>query len=84
MLATDSYTDTSGCTEPAHYSRVDLYQSFITSFIPATGADAGVGGDAGTETKSGGGCDAGAGAGSSSVIAMLALVGALAFARRRR
>jgi V8-like Glu-specific endopeptidase len=35
LVASNSYSDTTGCTDPAHYRRVDLYLSFIDPYLPA-------------------------------------------------
>jgi secreted trypsin-like serine protease len=35
VIGVDSYTDTTGCTEPAHYRRSDLYLSFIDPYLPS-------------------------------------------------
>ena len=51
VIGVDSYTDTTGCTEPAHYRRTDLYTSFIEQYAPPP--DAGTGADAGTGTDAG-------------------------------
>ncbi len=36
LIGVDSYTDTTGCTEPSHYRRVDLYTAFFDAYLPAT------------------------------------------------
>lgn len=42
VIGVDSYTDTAGCTEPAHYRRVDQYLPFLDTYLPAPAADLGV------------------------------------------
>ncbi len=60
VIGTDSYTDTTGCTQPAHYRRTDVYADFINTYAPPPAVDAGTGGgSAGT-----GGGSAGTGGGS--------------------
>jgi secreted trypsin-like serine protease len=81
VIGVDSYTDVAGCTGPAHYTRPDLYDAFISTYVPhgnPAGGDAGVGGDAGTGGGGGGGgCQTGGAAG---LLIGLALIGL----RRRR
>ena len=56
VIGVDSYTETTGCTEPANYRRTDVYTSFIEQYTssPDAGppADAGPG-DAGPESDGG-------------------------------
>jgi len=59
VIGVDSYSDTTGCIEPAHYQRTDVYQSFIDVYAPPDGAG-GSGGGGG----SGGSTTAGVGGGS--------------------
>jgi len=35
IIGVDSYTETTGCTEPAHYRRVDRYLPFLDTYLPA-------------------------------------------------
>jgi secreted trypsin-like serine protease len=56
IVGVDSYADLSGCLEPAHYRRTDVYASFLGAWVDAPG---GAGGAAG----SGGGTTAGTGGG---------------------
>ena len=42
IIGVDSYTDTSGCKEPAHYRRTDLYLPFLDSYLPNSVHDLGV------------------------------------------
>jgi hypothetical protein len=45
IVGIDSYADTTGCTQPAHFRRTDLYAGFIDQYAgtaPAGGGDAGV------------------------------------------
>ncbi len=48
IVGVDSYTDTSGCTEPAHYRRPDLYTAFLDLYAPPPSppVDAGTDGSA--------------------------------------
>lgn len=34
IVGVDSYTDTTGCTEPSHYRRVDYYIGFLDGYLP--------------------------------------------------
>jgi secreted trypsin-like serine protease len=34
IAGVDSYTDTSGCTQPSHYRRVDAYLDFLDGYLP--------------------------------------------------
>jgi hypothetical protein len=66
VVGVDSYSDTTGCTDPSHFRRTDSYLPFIDQYAPppATSPDAGIptGGDAGTTPPpSGGGCGVGSG-----------------------
>jgi secreted trypsin-like serine protease len=58
IVGVDSYTDTSGCTEPAHYRRPDLYTQFLDLYAPPPAPDGGAGGgptvDAGPPGDGGG------------------------------
>jgi MYXO-CTERM domain-containing protein len=89
IVGEDSYSDTTGCTQPAHFRRTDIYAPFIDAYAgtmpPATGGDAGVtppGPDAGSEpAPKGGGCSTTAAPGAA--IALLVL-GRLWRRRRRR
>ncbi len=67
IVGVDSYTETSGCTQPANYRRPDLYTAFIDTYAPAPAMDAGVdasaadaGGDAGEGSEGGAGGAGGA------------------------
>jgi hypothetical protein len=39
VIGADSYTDTTGCTQPSHYRRTDLYTAFIDPYLPAPPPD---------------------------------------------
>jgi len=86
IVGVDSYTDTSGCTQAAHFRRTDLYAAFIDQYAgtaPTTGPDAGVtpNPDAGTEpTQGGGGCSTTTAPG----LAVLVVLWRLRTRRRRR
>lgn len=59
ILGVDSYAETKGCLEPAHYRRTDLYTSFIDPYAPPPPvADAGAGGGSATSAGTGGGAPA--------------------------
>jgi hypothetical protein len=51
IVGVDSYTETSGCTQPANYRRPDLYTAFIDLYAPAPPLDAGA--DAAAPTDAG-------------------------------
>ncbi len=34
LFGVDSYTDTTGCTEPSHYRRIDRYTAFLDQYLP--------------------------------------------------
>ena len=34
LIGVDSYTETTGCVDPAHYRRVDLYLPFLDTYAP--------------------------------------------------
>ncbi len=74
IVGVDSYTELSGCLEPAHYRRPDVYTGFLEVYAPAAGeggaggggGDGGAGGSGGGgdgEAESGGGCAAAGGDG---------------------
>lgn len=99
VAGVDSYTDLSGCLEPAHYRRPDVYTSFLDVYAPppAQGGSGGGGaGGAGGEDGgggSGGGDDGGGGGAGCSVVPASAegsglagalLLGLLAVLRERR
>jgi secreted trypsin-like serine protease len=69
ILGVDSYTETSGCIEPANYRRTDVFTTFLDTYAPpptppndggmggsggAGGGAAGAGGSAAATTSSGG------------------------------
>ena len=86
IVGIDSYTDTSGCTQPAHFRRTDLYAAFIDQYAgtapPATSPDAGVTPtpDAGSSPAAGGGCSTSPAPG----LAALLVLWRLRRRRRRR
>lgn len=48
IVGVDSYAETTGCLEPAHYRRPDRYTEFLDSYVPPPPAmDAGAGGSGG-------------------------------------
>ncbi len=59
VIGVDSYTDLTGCLEPAHFRRTDLYVDFLEPY--ATFDDGGAGGAAGTGGGGGGGATGGGG-----------------------
>jgi secreted trypsin-like serine protease len=61
ILGVDSYTETSGCIEPANYRRTDVFTTFLDMYAPPPPppSDGGMGGGGGA----GGGTMAGAGGG---------------------
>ncbi len=89
VVGVDSYTDTSGCTEPAHFRRTDAYLPFLDDFlVPVAGPDAGPGagdvdaGDPGDAEDAGGCCSTGGDGAGASALALG--VAALLTARGRR
>jgi len=76
LIGIDSYGPT-GCTNAAHYRRVDAFLPFIDTYAPPpAGPDAGPGGtpDAGTDEPAGdGGCSTGSGGGLAIGLALLGL-----------
>ncbi|HTR54653.1 MAG TPA: trypsin-like serine protease [Kofleriaceae bacterium] len=93
IVGVDSYSDTTGCTQPAHFRRTDVYAAFIDQYAgtsaplgsdagPTAGADAGTGSDMET-SSSGGGCTSGRTTGSGATI-LVALCLLRASGRRRR
>ena len=46
VIGVDSYSDTTGCTDPSHFRRTDAYLPFIDQYLPAPQSDAGVQPDA--------------------------------------
>jgi secreted trypsin-like serine protease len=76
IVGVDSYTETTGCTEPANYRRPDLYTAFLDLYVsppaedagadastPADAGEGGGGGGAPVEPASKGGCSVAAGSG---------------------
>lgn len=52
VIGLDSYSDTTGCTEPSHYQRTDVYLDFFDTYAPPeTG---GAGGEGATVSSSSG------------------------------
>lgn len=93
IVGVDSYAETSGCLEPAHYRRTDVHAAFLDTYAPPptpTPVDAGSGGAGGSSSGGGGGeestggCALGAGAPATSTWAAAAIVAVLALLRRRR
>jgi hypothetical protein len=62
IVGVDSYTETTGCIEPAHYRRTDHFTDFIDAFVPPT-SDGGGGGVAGSGGAGGQGASGGGDAG---------------------
>src|SRR5262249_48905433 len=61
VIGVDSYTDTTGCLEPAHYQRTDVYTDFIDVYAPAPEGSGGRGWGGGGEGGHGGRVDGGGG-----------------------
>jgi len=86
VLGIDSYSDTTGCTDPSHFRRTDVYAAFIDTFagtgVVADDLPVDMPTDAGTVTKPGSssGCSTTNGGGAGLVVVGLAAV----IARRRR
>ncbi|MEO8553768.1 MAG: trypsin-like serine protease, partial [Kofleriaceae bacterium] len=89
VLGVDSYSAT-GCTDPAHFRRTDVYAAFIDQYAgtvpPDSGSGSGSGAGSGSGSGSGsghdddgGGCAAGHGAGLAVSLALASLM-----VRRRR
>ncbi|MFT3770750.1 MAG: trypsin-like serine protease [Minicystis sp.] len=53
ILGVDSYTDTKGCLEPAHYRRTDLYTAFLDAYAPPPPPVADAGSDGGDPDSAG-------------------------------
>ncbi len=64
IIGVDSYTETSGCIEPANYRRTDVFTTFLDTYAPPPTVDAGGGGAGGAGDTSSTG--AGVGGGSTS------------------
>jgi secreted trypsin-like serine protease len=60
IIGVDSYTDTTGCVEPAHYRRTDLYTAFLDPFLPPPAPDLFVAPDRAALPDLGGAADQGA------------------------
>lgn len=91
IIGVDSYTELSGCLEPAHYRRPDVYTSFLDVYAPPPGAggggsggEGGSGGGGGAESDGSGGCAVGPGEGRMPLGVLLLSFGLGAFLRRRR
>ncbi len=90
IAGVDSYTDTTGCLEPAHYRRTDLYTAFLDEHAPppsssssSSSGGGGEGGGGGGETSTGG-CAVGGGQSPYGVwLAALALLVGVARGRKR-
>ncbi|MEO7330950.1 MAG: trypsin-like serine protease [Minicystis sp.] len=89
IVGVDSYTETTGCLEPAHYRRADVYASFLDTYAPPPVVDAGVDASSGatggaSDPGTSGGCAiAGNARGGGGALAALFL-GAVALLRRTR
>ncbi len=85
VLGIDSYSDTTGCADPSHFRRTDIYAAFIDSYAgTAVAGDDPVdmptdAGTTGTKPASSGGCSTTNGSGGG-----LAIVGLAALVARRR
>jgi secreted trypsin-like serine protease len=53
IVGVDSYTELSGCLEPAHYRRTDVYTAFLDQYAPPPPppVDAGLGGGGGSSSS---------------------------------
>ena len=82
VIGVDSYSDTTGCTDPSYFRRTDVFADFIDQYAgtmpPPTDIDAGVSPDApllpGDSTSKSGGCSTGAGAGPAGGLLVLLLL----------
>lgn len=93
IAGVDSYTDTLGCLEPAHYRRTDAYAAFLAMYAPPKDTpDAGAGGGGGggggggagsSEDPASGGCSLDPRPAGGAITPALLALGAL-LARRRR
>lgn len=93
IVGVDSYAETTGCLEPAHYRRPDRYTAFLDTYVPppatmdggAGGAGGGGGGSTGTPApeESSGGCSVARPA-TSTEARVAGLAALLALAVRRR
>lgn len=65
IVGVDSYTETSGCKEPAHYRRTDVFTSFLDQYAPPLPppVDGGIGGGGGGGGAGGSAGSTGAGVG---------------------
>jgi uncharacterized membrane protein YgcG len=61
IIGVDSYTELTGCLEPAHYRRPDVYIDFLDAYVPPPGD--GSGGGSGSGNGGGGGSGDGGGSG---------------------
>lgn len=66
IVGVDSYADTAGCLEPAHYRRPDVFGDFLSAYMPWGTGSGGAGGAGGAEGQGGDASSAGGGAASSS------------------
>jgi secreted trypsin-like serine protease len=74
IVGVDSYTETSGCKEPANYRRTDVFTSFIDQYAPpppppGDGGIGGAGGSGGVGATSTSATSSGAGVGGGGVAA---------------
>jgi V8-like Glu-specific endopeptidase len=79
VLGVDSYTDTGGCVDPAHFRRTDAYVQFIDQFAGTSPPPPMTGGEEEEEPADGGGCSTSGGAG---LLVGLALLGRMRRTRR--
>ncbi len=61
IVGVDSYADTAGCLEPAHYRRPDVFGDFLSAYIPWGTGSGGAGGAGGADGQGGDVSDAGGG-----------------------
>ena len=61
VVGVDSYSDLSGCLQPAHYRRTDVYAAFLAPYLPKTTGSGG--GGAGGSDEGGGAASSGDGDG---------------------
>lgn len=90
IIGVDSYTELSGCLEPAHYRRPDVYTSFLDVYAPPPGGSGGEGGSGGggggggAESDGSGGCAVGQAEGRRPLGVLLLSFGLGVLLRRRR
>jgi hypothetical protein len=89
IVGVDSYTETKGCLEPAHYRRTDVYTGFLDTYAPPPAVDAGADASSGatggaSEPAPSSGCALAPGPSGGGAPLAAALLGFVALLRRGR